>query len=117
MELDELWAALSGTSGAALVGCLVVAAVALRWSGRRPARRAVARAHQKQHAALETMDKAAQHFRLQVTAGHGVRWGVGTPTALSAALERRGAGGGLRGWQAAQVCGQQRFNSGNPSCS
>ncbi|KAI5938104.1 fatty-acid amide hydrolase 1 [Manis javanica] len=65
MELDELWAALSGTSGAALVGCLVVAAVALRWSGRRPARRAVARAHQKQHAALETMDKAAQHFRLQ----------------------------------------------------
>ncbi|XP_054428146.1 fatty-acid amide hydrolase 1 [Pteronotus mesoamericanus] len=65
MVLNELWAALSGASGAALACCFVAAAVALRWSGRRTARGAVARARQKQQAALEKMDKAAQRFRLQ----------------------------------------------------
>ncbi|XP_064445275.1 fatty-acid amide hydrolase 1 isoform X2 [Mirounga angustirostris] len=65
MVLDELWAALSGASGAALACCFVAAAVALRWSSHRPARGAVARARQRQQAALETMDKAAQRFRLQ----------------------------------------------------
>ncbi|XP_030888405.1 fatty-acid amide hydrolase 1-like [Leptonychotes weddellii] len=65
MVLDEPWAALSGASGAALACCFVAAAVALRWSSHRPARGAVARARQRQQAALETMDKAAQRFRLQ----------------------------------------------------
>lgn len=32
MVLGELWAALSGVSGAALACCFVAAAVALRWS-------------------------------------------------------------------------------------
>nr|XP_023410100.1 fatty-acid amide hydrolase 1 [Loxodonta africana] len=65
MVLDQLWAALSGASGAALACCLVAAAMALRWSGRRTARVAAARARQRQQAALETMDKAVQRFRLQ----------------------------------------------------
>ncbi|XP_029804891.1 fatty-acid amide hydrolase 1 isoform X2 [Suricata suricatta] len=65
MVLEELWAALPGASMASLVFCFVAAAVALRWSSRRPARGAGARARQKQQAALETMDKAAQRFRLQ----------------------------------------------------
>lgn len=63
--LGELCAALSGTSGAALVCCFLAAALALRWSGRRTARGAAARARQRQRAGLETMDKAAQRFRLQ----------------------------------------------------
>lgn len=63
--LEELWAALSGASGAALACCLVAAAVALRWSGRGRARGAAARARRRQKAALESMDKAAQRFRLQ----------------------------------------------------
>lgn len=75
MVLDELWAALSGASGAALACCFVAAAVALRWSSRRPARRAAARARQRQQAALETMDKAAQRFRLQVTSRVRCVWG------------------------------------------
>ncbi|XP_007977090.1 fatty-acid amide hydrolase 1 isoform X2 [Chlorocebus sabaeus] len=61
----ELWAALPGASGVALACCFVAAAVALRWSGRRAARGAVARARQRQRACLENMDKAAQRFRLQ----------------------------------------------------
>lgn len=65
MVLEELWAALSGASGAALACCLVAAAVALRWSGRGRARGAAARARRRQKAALESMDKAAQRFRLQ----------------------------------------------------
>ncbi|XP_004679018.1 PREDICTED: fatty-acid amide hydrolase 1 [Condylura cristata] len=65
MVLDVLWPALSGTSGAALACCFVAAAVALRWSGRRTARGAVTRARRRQRAALDTMDKAAQRFRLQ----------------------------------------------------
>ncbi|XP_029084921.1 fatty-acid amide hydrolase 1 isoform X1 [Monodon monoceros] len=65
MVLDELWAALSGPSGATLACCLVAAALALRWSSHRTARGAAARARQRQQAALETMDKAAQRFRLQ----------------------------------------------------
>ncbi|XP_037005369.2 fatty-acid amide hydrolase 1 [Artibeus jamaicensis] len=65
MVLNELWAALSSASGAAVACCLVAAAVALRWSGGRMARGAAARARQKQQAALESMDKAAQRFRLQ----------------------------------------------------
>ncbi|XP_066232247.1 fatty-acid amide hydrolase 1 [Saccopteryx leptura] len=65
MVLDELCTALSGASGAALACCLVAAAMALRWSGRRTVRGAVARARQRQQAALESMDKAAQRFRLQ----------------------------------------------------
>ncbi|XP_067582115.1 fatty-acid amide hydrolase 1 [Pseudorca crassidens] len=65
MVLDELWDALSGPSGATLACCLVAAALALRWSSHRTARGAAARARQKQQAALETMDKAAQRFRLQ----------------------------------------------------
>ncbi|XP_059996131.1 fatty-acid amide hydrolase 1 isoform X2 [Lagenorhynchus albirostris] len=65
MVLDELWNALSGPSGATLACCLVAAALALRWSSHRTARGAAARARQKQQAALETMDKAAQRFRLQ----------------------------------------------------
>ncbi|XP_007944911.1 fatty-acid amide hydrolase 1 [Orycteropus afer afer] len=65
MVLDQLWAALSGASGPALACCLVAAAVALHWSGRRTARGAAARARQRQQAALESMDKAAQRFRLQ----------------------------------------------------
>ncbi|XP_054996351.1 fatty-acid amide hydrolase 1 [Sorex araneus] len=64
MVLDGLWAELTG-AGAALACCFVAAAVALRWSGRRTARGAVTRARRKQQAALETMDKAAQRFRLQ----------------------------------------------------
>lgn len=75
MVLDELWAALSGASGAALACCFVAAAVALRWSSRRPARGAAARARQRQRAALESMDKAAQRFRLQVTARVRRVWG------------------------------------------
>lgn len=69
MVLDKLCVALSGASGAALACCFVAAAAALRWSGRRPARRAAARARQRQQAALESMEKAAQRFRLQVIAG------------------------------------------------
>ncbi|XP_059545688.1 fatty-acid amide hydrolase 1 isoform X3 [Myotis daubentonii] len=65
MVLEELWAALSGASGAVLACCFVAAAVALRWSGRGRARGAAARARQRQKAALESMDKAAQRFRLQ----------------------------------------------------
>ncbi|XP_060061938.1 fatty-acid amide hydrolase 1 isoform X2 [Erinaceus europaeus] len=65
MVLDVLWTELSGASGTALVCCLVAAAVVLRWSGRRTARGAVARARRRQQAALDTMDKAAQRFRLQ----------------------------------------------------
>ncbi|XP_036112008.1 fatty-acid amide hydrolase 1 [Molossus molossus] len=65
MVLDELWAALSGASGAALACCFVAAAMALRWSSRRTARGAVARAQQRRKAALESMDKAAQRFQLQ----------------------------------------------------
>ena len=67
--LDEPWAALSGVSGAALACCFVAAALALRWSSRRTARASAVRARQRQKAALDTMDKAAQRFRLQVTAG------------------------------------------------
>uniref|UniRef100_A0A9L0SQ73 Fatty-acid amide hydrolase 1 n=2 Tax=Equus TaxID=9789 RepID=A0A9L0SQ73_HORSE len=65
MMLDELWAALSGASGVALACCLVATTVVLRWRGRRTARGAAARARQRQQAALENMDKAAQRFRLQ----------------------------------------------------
>ncbi|XP_057385660.1 fatty-acid amide hydrolase 1 isoform X3 [Balaenoptera acutorostrata] len=65
MVLDELWAALCGPSGATLACFLVAAALALRWSSHRTARGAAARARQRQQAALETMDKAAQRFRLQ----------------------------------------------------
>lgn len=65
MVLHGLWAALSGASGAVLICCFVAAAAALRWSGRRTARGAGARARQRQRAGLETMDKAAQRFRLQ----------------------------------------------------
>lgn len=91
MVLNELWAALSSASGAAVACCFVAAAVALRWSGGRTARGAAARARQKQQAALESMDKAAQRFRLQVTVGpigvQGRRLGL-PPAALSAALTR-----------------------------
>lgn len=73
MMLDELWTALSGVSGAALACCFVATAVALRWSARGKARGAAIRARQKQKAALESMDKAAQSFRLQVTAGVEIR--------------------------------------------
>ncbi|MBV97506.1 Fatty-acid amide hydrolase 1, partial [Eschrichtius robustus] len=66
MVLDELWDALSGPSGATLACFLVAAALALHWSSHRTARGAAARARQRQQAALETMDKAAQRFRLQV---------------------------------------------------
>uniref|UniRef100_A0A250Y335 Fatty-acid amide hydrolase 1 n=1 Tax=Castor canadensis TaxID=51338 RepID=A0A250Y335_CASCN len=65
MVLDELWTALAGASGAALACCFVAAAVTLRWSRLRTARGAAARARQRQQAGLETMDKAAQRFRLQ----------------------------------------------------
>ncbi|KAB1268645.1 Fatty-acid amide hydrolase 1 [Camelus dromedarius] len=65
MVLDELWAALSGVSGAALACCFVAAALALRWSTCRPARGAAARVRQRQQATLKTMDQAAQRFRLQ----------------------------------------------------
>ncbi|XP_036704066.1 fatty-acid amide hydrolase 1 isoform X3 [Balaenoptera musculus] len=65
MVLDELWDALSGPSGATLACFLVAAALALHWSSHRTARGAAARARQRQQAALETMDKAAQRFRLQ----------------------------------------------------
>ncbi|XP_013377042.1 PREDICTED: fatty-acid amide hydrolase 1 [Chinchilla lanigera] len=65
MVLGELWTALSGASGAALACCFVAVAVALRWSGRRTARGASARARQRQRAGLETMDRAARRFRLQ----------------------------------------------------
>ncbi|XP_070224222.1 fatty-acid amide hydrolase 1 [Bos mutus] len=65
MVLDEPWAALSGVSGAALACCFVAAALALRWSSRRTARASAVRARRRQKAALDTMDKAAQRFRLQ----------------------------------------------------
>lgn len=97
--LDELWAALSGASGAALACCFVAAAMALRWSSRRTARGAVARARQRQKAALESMDKAAQRFRLQVTVGVGVQGSLGgsTPRSTFSCLDARGgAGGGQR---------------------
>ena len=77
MVLNELWAALSSASGAAVACCFVAAAVALRWSGGRTARGAAARARQKQQAALESMDKAAQRFRLQVTVGRSGSRGAG----------------------------------------
>lgn len=65
MVLGELWTALSGAPGAALACCFVAVAVVLRWSGRRTARGARARARQRQRAGLETMDRAARRFRLQ----------------------------------------------------
>ncbi|KAM9685209.1 fatty-acid amide hydrolase 1 [Trichechus inunguis] len=65
MVLDELWAALSGASGAAVACCFVAVAIALRWSGRRTARGKAARARQRQQEALETMDRVVQRFRLQ----------------------------------------------------
>ncbi|XP_008826735.1 fatty-acid amide hydrolase 1 [Nannospalax galili] len=65
MVLDEAWTALSGASGVALACCLLAAAAVLRWSRRGVARAAAARARQRQRASLETMDKAAQRFRLQ----------------------------------------------------
>ncbi|XP_055259093.1 fatty-acid amide hydrolase 1 isoform X3 [Moschus berezovskii] len=65
MVLDEPWAALSGVSGPALACCFVAAALALRWSSRRTARASAVRARRRQKAALDTMDKAAQRFRLQ----------------------------------------------------
>lgn len=106
MVLDELWAALSGASGAALACCFVAAAVALRWSGRGRARGAAARARQRQKAALESMDKAAQRFRLQVTlevGAGGLRGGV-PPAALSAAGTRtEGRAAGSAGVRAAQA--------------
>ena len=106
MVLDELWAALCGPSGATLACFLVAAALALRWSSHRTARGAAARARQRQQAALETMDKAAQRFRLQVMAGVGIgvwgrAWGGGSTFSRPGA--RRG------GRRAAQVCGQRRF--------
>lgn len=82
--LDELYTTLSGTPGAALACCLVAATLALRWSGRRKARGAATRARQRQRESLETMDKAAQRFRLQVTARRGYP---------SAALEAGGRAG------------------------
>jgi hypothetical protein len=80
MVLDELWTALAGASGAALACCFVAAAVTLRWSRLRTARGAAARARQRQQAGLETMDKAAQRFRLQVTVvpGRGGGHDLGT---------------------------------------
>lgn len=92
--LGQLWAQLSGASasGAALACCFVAAAVALCWSGRGRARGAAARARQRQKDALESMDKAAQRFRLQVTtlgSGSGVAGGE-SPAAPSVA---RRAGG------------------------
>lgn len=103
MVLDELWDALSGPSGATLACCLVAAALALRWSSHRTARGAAARARQKQQEALETMDKAAQRFRLQVMAGVGIgvrgrAWGGGSTFSRPAARrgERRAAGSGQR---------------------
>lgn len=81
MVVDELWTALSGASGAALACCFMAAAVALHWSGRRTARGAAARARQRQQAALESMDKAAQRFRLQVTVEvGGTGWGYSHST-------------------------------------
>ncbi|XP_006899039.1 PREDICTED: fatty-acid amide hydrolase 1-like [Elephantulus edwardii] len=65
MVLDQLRAALCGPFGAALACCFVAAAMALRWAGRRTARVSAARARQRQQTALDTMDKAAQRFRLQ----------------------------------------------------
>uniref|UniRef100_A0A8C8ZJH1 Fatty-acid amide hydrolase 1 n=1 Tax=Prolemur simus TaxID=1328070 RepID=A0A8C8ZJH1_PROSS len=65
MVLDELWDTLSGASGAALACCFVVAAVALRWSGRWSAQGAAARTRQRQRAGLESMNEAARRFRLQ----------------------------------------------------
>ncbi|KAM5249012.1 fatty-acid amide hydrolase 1 [Ctenodactylus gundi] len=65
MVLDGLGIAGAGASGAALACCFVAAAVVLRWSGRRTARGAAARARQRQRAGLETMDQAARRFRLQ----------------------------------------------------
>lgn len=101
MVLDELWAALSGASGAALACCFVAAAMALRWSSRRPARGAVDRAQQRQKATLESMDKAAQHFRLQVMVGVGVQVSLGgsTPRSTFSCLDVCGGTGG----------GQRRF--------
>jgi hypothetical protein len=99
MVLDELWTALAGASGAALACCFVAAAVTLRWSRLRTARGAAARARQRQQAGLETMDKAAQRFRLQVTVvpgrGVGMIWGHGIE-ALSAARTRREQASGQR---------------------
>ncbi|XP_005072131.1 fatty-acid amide hydrolase 1 [Mesocricetus auratus] len=65
MVLHQVWTALSGVSGVALACCLLAAAAVLRWTGRRAAGRAAARARQRQRAGLETMDKAVQRFRLQ----------------------------------------------------
>ncbi|CAO2588576.1 Fatty-acid amide hydrolase 1 [Lemmus lemmus] len=65
MVLSQVWTVLSGVSGVALACCLLSAAVVLRWTGRRTARGAAARARQRQRAGLETMDKAVQRFRLQ----------------------------------------------------
>lgn len=102
MVLDELWTELPGASVAALACCFVAAAVALRWSSRQPARDAGARARRKQRAALETMDKSAQRFRLQVTARvpwcvwGGTGWGI--PSSI---FSRTGARRGR--WRAAQV--------------
>lgn len=110
MVLGELWAALSGARGAALACCFVAAAVALRWSGRQTARGAAARARQRQKAALESMDKAAQRFRRQVTVGVRIRGspggGGGVPPAALSASRARAEGqvaGGADAW-AVQVC-------------
>lgn len=75
MVLSQVWTTLSGVSGVALACCLLSAAVVLRWTGRRTARGAAARARRRQRAGLETMDKAVQRFRLQVTAGSGAGGG------------------------------------------
>lgn len=75
MVMSQVWTALSGVSGVALACCLLSAAVVLRWTGRRTARGAAARARRRQRAGLETMDKAVQRFRLQVTAGSGAEVG------------------------------------------
>lgn len=94
--MSQEWTALSGVSGVALACCFLGAAVVLRWTGRRTARGAVARARQRQRAGLETMDKAVQRFRLQVKEGSGA--GVGwLGRGSTFCLEARGPTGRLRG--------------------
>lgn len=107
MVLGELWAALSGVSGAALACCFVAAAVALRWSSRRTARASAVRARRRQKAALDTMDKAAQRFRLQVTAGVGIGVegeGSGWQQRCEPPGRAEGRAAGSSGVWAAQVC-------------
>lgn len=110
--VDKLWTELSGASGVALACCFMAAAVALRWSGRRRAKGAWARARQRRQAALESMDKAAQRFRLQVTVAVVEAPGGGTPSSTYSCLDVwRGR------WKAAQVCGLSRFVTfGTPLC-